>query len=802
MSLSASFLYRFIDDVWDLLPTEDRELFETYWRGLVRAGGNLQQKTMEANASLFIEHVPVFLTERWNKYTMDDATADLFVTTEAVVLAGSAETQLQFEAVLFDTLSVSNATRNIPNTESIQFFDNTVRTLRYGKLVPNTISVRNAEIEFTRKRDFTLNETLGEIQRTPNSRIPTDALVSVSYGHEEYTEGLDYVVDEEDVSVARLGVTTAIPSGATVTAGYTYNATSTIPLSSSDGAVLVDLKTFTDTTNTFGGVSPGRILTITSGPNEGTYTVLRVTGMTSLEIVGSFPAVQSGDVVYTIAAFPYAMRVDKNIASIPLLQDLIDGPSIVWIEGVDYIVRDGILASRKALPLQTLGPEEKRTQSLWAEVTKINAQTPYRNFGVLIDFFRENSEEYKLALQGLWFTFWTGSTHGNLVTGLHILMGLPFARNAGTVVSVSDTQIQIEDGRGQILSYTIPANLVAQVARGDEVVRFQRLVNGVRIIDRINEPGFVAARLGREGISRFLTSNASVGPGDSDETRALTLLENHLFLPQILAEAVTSLINVQEFVTYLDNMKPAWTEYVFSISVSEDETIILSEDEIELSAILNLTTTVSSNEFNQVESFGSNILIGTFGAVLGAGSQAAGNFQDLSRDFTAAGIGKGSVIHILTGDFIGTHAVLERKNDNLLSLDIPDVDLVNDSGLDWRAITEEQARLNHDAPTIRDPNIILDGANYTTPTTLNVQTDADFGSTMLTDEDVKAMLLIDIGISGAEVQAITDADIANGEIQVGTAPGGVPVAQAHQIGSVAVVRTDNGGPGVTDVFAI
>ncbi len=73
---------------------------------------------------------------------------------------------------------------------------------------------------------------------------------------------------------------------------------------------------------------------------------------------------------------------------------------------------------------------------------------------------------------------------------------------------------------------------------------------------------------------------------------------------------------------------------------------------------------------------------------------------------------------------------------------------------------------------------------------------------MLTDEDVKAMLLIDIGNAGAEIQQITDADIANGEIEVATPVGGLPVARDHEIASVALKRVDNSGPTVTDAVAI
>ena len=79
MSISSAFLYRFLDDVWDLLPTQDRELFEAYWRGQIRIVADLEQKTLEASLSVEVSEVPVFLTERWNRFLMNDETCDLFV---------------------------------------------------------------------------------------------------------------------------------------------------------------------------------------------------------------------------------------------------------------------------------------------------------------------------------------------------------------------------------------------------------------------------------------------------------------------------------------------------------------------------------------------------------------------------------------------------------------------------------------------------------------------------------------------------------------------------------------------------
>jgi len=813
--ISSAFLFRFLDDVWDLLPTEDRELFQSYWKGQVRIGADLEQKTLEAAQSTEVSEVPVFLTERWNRFVMDEDSTDQFEQTDELLLVMTAAQTISRETAFYDTLSVSNASRQIPHEETIRFFDDSVRELRYPLLVPGTISIRLVGvggIEYTPGRDYVVNEFEGTVQALDSGRIPPTEILTVYYQHEEYTEGLDYTVDHSKNTIARTA-SSAIPSGSTVYATYTYNGTATLPLQSESGAV--DVAVLTDYTKNFSTLLPGRTLTISEGANEGTYTINSILNDNQIQIAELFPQTQDNNVVYSIDAFPHGVKVSSQIESIPLLQNLVDSPDWALVEGVDYVVSGGILSMRAAFPLSKIGPEDTRQRQAWAEITKVNKQTPYRNFGVLIDFFRENSEAYKLALQGLWFTFWTGSTPGNLGRGLHILLGLPFARRAGTVTRVDTdlAEIDITEDSGRIITYTIPSGLDPVVARGDAVPRFESLTTGVQIIDRNNEPGFVASRLGRAGIEKFLTSQASKGDGDTDETKALTLLENHLFLPQVLTEAITQRVNVAELVTFLDNMKPQWTEYVFSFAAEIEETLYLSADPhdgtrwvnlspgevMDAQQDLNLTTTISNNEFNKSFILEEFIVDSISGEVLAAGSQATGNFRDLTKDFVVLGVDAGSIVFIPVGNFKGYHLVLERQSTNLLSLDIPDSSLIADVGIEYKVLSKEQSILDHDSIQLRGEHTVLPGTDYLSPSTLNTKTDIDLVGIGVTNEQAKTLLLVDIGNVGNEVQAITDADVETGEFDVSSSPG--VVTRDHEIASAALKRTNNVAT-VTDAFAI
>lgn len=797
--ISSSFLYRFLDDVWDLLPTEDRKLFEAYWKGQVRIAANIESKTIEAGQAIEVSEVPVFLTQRWNRFVMDADTTDQFEQVDSLTLLLTAPMLLSRETVFFDTLVVSNASGQINHEETLRFFDDAVHGLRYGKLIKGTISIKLDGFEFTPNRDYVVNERDGTVQALDDGRIPTEDIVTITYQHEEYTRDLDYTVNEASFTIVRTP-SSAIATGETVAARYTYNGTATLLLEGTDAAV--DTAILTDESKNFSTLLPGRTLTIVSGANAGTYPINAVLSPTEIQIATLFPLAQASDVVYTINAFPHGVKIDAQIESIPVLQDLVDDPCSVLIEDIDYVVRDGLLSSRTAFLKSAIGPTEIQQRQAWAEITRVDDETPYRNFGVLIDFYRKNSEAYRLALQGLWFTFWTGSTPGNLGRGLHILLGLPFARRAGTISRVDTdlAEIDITEPSGRIITYSIPDGLDPTFARDDEVARFDSLTTGVQIIDRNNDPGFVTSRLGRAGIAKFLTDNATTGFGDTDETKALELLEHHLFLPQVLVEAITQRVNVTELVTFLDNMKPQWTEYVFSFSVEESESITFSEEIDPLDQSIDLTTTVDNNECNKSVILGEYILHRTTGEILGAGSQAAGNFRDLGADFVVTGTDTGDFVRIDAGLFKGFHLVLERQSATVLSLDIPDAALQTALGLEYFVLSEEQCRLDHDSIQIRKEHTLLPGTDYPAPATLNTKTDVDLAGLGLTDDETKALLLVDIGIGGAEVQAITDADVSAGELDVGSPPG--TVTRDHEIASAALKRTNNVGPVVTDAYAI
>ena len=273
-------------------------------------------------------------------------------------------------------------------------------------------------------------------------------------------------------------------------------------------------------------------------------------------LVGSEPEV--------FPEFPYIYSLPyQNVAKIPKLRDKIrdESLSIELESDVDYLVKS------KA----TISFREEPPTKMWAKLTHTDSENPWYNYGWLMDIYQPNSERYVKTLQGLWFAFWTGPRPLNLKRALYLLFGLPTASEKGTVTSVTSTTIEVTGDSGRVYEYEIPEGLLATVVEGQSVGKFDTLVTGIDVYDKVNRPNFIRNEIGRIGIQRFLTESASKGSDpETDESRALEWLEEHTFLPQISVEAfINPDINLGNVRIFLDAIKPLSKAYLFQVIVGE-----------------------------------------------------------------------------------------------------------------------------------------------------------------------------------------------------------------------------------------
>jgi hypothetical protein len=256
-------------------------------------------------------------------------------------------------------------------------------------------------------------------------------------------------------------------------------------------------------------------------------------------------------------------------------------------EGADYHVLPGSLVAFKDAP----------PALLWARKSLFDQENPWNNFGFLMDIYQPNSVRYVDALQGLWFAFWTGPKPDNVRKSLYLLFGLPTAQETATVTALSPTTVETTSAVGLVRTFAIPTGLAATVTLGQAVAKFDPLVTGIVVFDKINRPGFIADEIGRAGIQRFLTDEATRGPGDTDETKALTMLEEYTFLPQIDVNAfINPDINLGNVKTFLDAIKPLNKTYLFQIIAGNFTEELVFGDEAGADPSIDLTENVDSNE--------------------------------------------------------------------------------------------------------------------------------------------------------------------------------------------------------------
>jgi hypothetical protein len=383
----------------------------------------------------------------------------------------------------------------------------------------------------------------------------------------------------------------------------------------------------------------------TSGPTSSItfYPASVPTADASGIVLGLDPA----DLPETFPEFPYAYAlVDSDIASIPTLQDKIrvESVTVTLTQNVDYAVSSGIImfAEQPAITMNlpvaagpgtvtavgnsqivitytsmivetytipsnssslvSVGQTVIENQPLvaiymWAQNTLYNFETPYNNYGYLMNYYAPNSSQYLKAVQGLWFAYWTGPSPKNIENSLYLLFGLPTASYAGVVSSVTPTTITLAYNNGLTESFTIPPNLLALVGPGDPVNQYQPLVTGITVLDKVNSPGFLAREVGRTGIQQFLTQYATRGTGpNTDETKALKTVEQNTYLPQIDVNAfITTNINLGNVRTFLTNMQPKSRTFLFQVLVGTFDDQLIMEEVLAQNISFDVTPNVDYN---------------------------------------------------------------------------------------------------------------------------------------------------------------------------------------------------------------
>ena len=220
--------------------------------------------------------------------------------------------------------------------------------------------------------------------------------------------------------------------------------------------------------------------------------------------------------------------IDPLLVDVPLLQERIVNPddTAVLRRNVDYFFDtfrgDPCLRFVTPVPAGSGGPNvwqgKDPPAQLWAEYSYLdNRPVIEQNFGIPANFTLADLEllpqnvDYLGAVRGLWYAYWNGPTLYDVRVGTQILLGLPFAEEPGTIVSirsdfsVTTGQILVQDTANPAIvrEYTFPPVLPMETnpatgkpyAVGDTVALFAPLVQGVKVVDYVKDPTWFAGFL-------------------------------------------------------------------------------------------------------------------------------------------------------------------------------------------------------------------------------------------------------------------------------------------------------------------
>ena len=296
------------------------------------------------------------------------------------------------------------------------------------------------------------------------------------------------------------------------------------------------------------------------------------------------------------------MPLDPLIVDVPYLQEFVVSTDDTQVlrRNVDYFFDtfrgQPCLRFITPVPADMGGPDVWQGApppgQLWAELSYLdNSERIQNNFGIPAEFTLADhaqlpsNVDYLSAVRGLWYSYFNGPTVNNLRVGSQILLGLPFAEEAGTIVgirndfTVTTGQILVQDlaNTAIVRDYTYPKALDLETnpatslpyTIGDTVVQFAPLVTGVEIADYINKPNWFQGYLEQGAffeVDKFFTFLVRVNS---------------------IAFNLQALLFARSFIL---RIKPTYTYplFVVLLVIDNDETTVTVSDEISMSGGLSI----------------------------------------------------------------------------------------------------------------------------------------------------------------------------------------------------------------------
>ncbi len=629
-----SFIFNYLSDFWGLVEGRDR--LSVFWSGLAQVVATELYTLWQIEYSKSLRDIQRYFVRRWLHY-------DLLL---AEPLAELTRVRATFGGVTSSFISIAgqggvNGTRLVISSPSLaQDFDIIIAALN-----PATAATLKAEVEFKLKRadsrfsislvtdrattdvafridapfPFTIKAgtTLPVLTVGAEDRSPAGSGAGVGsrlYKVDRSLEGLD--VKEDDFLVLD---------------GVAFRVARIVDDSNDTYAfqrVLLkeDLPTAPSTSWSISGWVSSELLNFYNGlVSESDIVDLEVTAvsdeatplasidlMLTTTVLGVSSVVQSRIAVDTWGVGQYVADAATNvrlarvvrrtylpihalIQDVPVLQEhiVITDDAATLRRNVDFFLETyrgsaciRFSSSQGMDVWEGLRPPNR----LWAEYTYIdNRPVIEQNFGIPVDFTLDeladlpDTVDYLSAVRGLWYAFFNGPTIRNLRVGTQILLGLPFAEEAGTIeeirtdISPTEGRLLIRDTeRTEIVrSYKFPSILPLEVNPatgekykvGDTVAQFAPLVEGAEVIDYIKDPKWFQGLL-NQGVF-------------------FEVEKYHKFVVRVddAAFSLNALLFVKNFIL---KIKPTYTFPLFIVQKTIKDTEVSTTDQTQMTATLLL----------------------------------------------------------------------------------------------------------------------------------------------------------------------------------------------------------------------
>jgi len=188
------------------------------------------------------------------------------------------------------------------------------------------------------------------------------------------------------------------------------------------------------------------------------------------------------------------------------LMNRIHSPSLVLTKDIDFVISDkkitfsidpfnnNLISIRNII--STKGEIIDKELGIWVLNSDWDEQYVWKNYGSLIGFYSESSEQYKTFVEAIWKLFAGGPTYSNLVGGINAVLGLPITRDNEELVLIdyTDTEnIIVTDKNIYRFSKNIPIrsdffSSTGKLIKGKTLRIFEPLAEAVNIKDHKSNP--------------------------------------------------------------------------------------------------------------------------------------------------------------------------------------------------------------------------------------------------------------------------------------------------------------------------